>query len=80
MSSLINAFEPLSSIQDSKLKQLVMKGIAYHHAGLSYQDRAIIEDAFRKSIIVVLVCTNTLAMGVNFPAHLVIIKSTEVSA
>ncbi|CAD7089756.1 unnamed protein product [Hermetia illucens] len=65
------------SIQDSKLKQLVMKGIAYHHAGLSYQDRAIIEDAFRKSVIVVLVCTNTLAMGVNFPAHLVIIKSTE---
>ncbi|XP_060602890.1 probable ATP-dependent DNA helicase HFM1 [Ruditapes philippinarum] len=63
-------------IKDSKLRDLVVKGIGYHHAGMDVQDRKLIEETFAKGELPVLVATSTLAMGVNLPAHLVIIKST----
>ena len=44
--------------------------------GLSPSDRTLIEDLFRSGVLRVLVSTTTLALGVNLPAHLVVIKST----
>ncbi|XP_010005050.1 PREDICTED: probable ATP-dependent DNA helicase HFM1 [Chaetura pelagica] len=65
-----------NSLRDSKLRDLLMYGVAYHHAGMEVSDRKIIEGAFTVGDIPVLFTTSTLAMGVNLPAHLVIIKST----
>lgn len=48
-----------------------------HHAGLSEDDRVLVEELFVTKRIQVLVTTSTLAWGVNFPARLVIIKGTE---
>ena len=48
-----------------------------HHAGLTEEDRKIVEDLFVNKKIQVLVTTSTLAWGVNFPARLVIVKGTE---
>lgn len=53
-------------------------GYAFHHAGLTYEDREHIENIYRDGLIKILLSTNTLAVGVNLPAHTVIIKSTEV--
>ncbi|KAF5277172.1 hypothetical protein FQR65_LT03878 [Abscondita terminalis] len=64
-------------LSETKLKEILIHGIAYHHAGLSQEDRKIVEDLFRKSELPILVTTTTLAMGINLPAHLVIIKSTK---
>ncbi|XP_030753010.1 probable ATP-dependent DNA helicase HFM1 [Sitophilus oryzae] len=66
-----------SRLTDVKLQQYVMNGIAFHHAGLVRENRYSIEEAFRQGHIPILVTTSTLAMGVNLPAHLVIIKSTK---
>ncbi|KAK3095140.1 hypothetical protein FSP39_010742 [Pinctada imbricata] len=63
-------------LKDNKLRDLVMKGVGYHHAGLDIHDRKIMEDLFSEGNLSVLVATSTLAMGVNLPAHLVIVKST----
>ncbi|KAK2723293.1 uncharacterized protein LOC136033782 [Artemia franciscana] len=63
-------------LSDPKLKEFVQSGVAFHHAGLNLEDRRIIEEAFLQGRIPVLVATTTLAMGVNLPAHLVIIRST----
>ncbi|NXI69010.1 HFM1 helicase, partial [Anseranas semipalmata] len=65
-----------NSLKDSKLRDLLMCGVAYHHAGMEVCDRKIIEGAFTVGDLPVLFTTSTLAMGVNLPAHLVVIKST----
>ena len=49
-----------------------------HNAGMLRKDRNLVEKLFREKNIKVLVCTATLAWGVNLPAHAVIIKGTEI--
>lgn len=56
---------------------LISIGVAYHTAGMKLNDRKVVEDLFIKQYIRVLCATSTLAMGVNLPAHLVVIKSTQ---
>lgn len=60
------------------MKELLADGIAIHHAGLSREDRDLVEDLYASKHITVLVSTATLAWGVNLPAHTVIIKGTQV--
>lgn len=59
------------------LKALTLAGVGFHHGGLSPSDRVLIENAFRQGTIRVLVTTSTLALGVNLPAFLVIIKGSK---
>ncbi|KAM3314918.1 hypothetical protein ACQJBY_033591 [Aegilops geniculata] len=67
----------LSQVTDSNLRHTLQFGIGLHHAGLNDRDRSLVEELFSNNKIQVLVCTSTLAWGVNLPAHLVIIKGTE---
>ncbi|KAI1295407.1 putative ATP-dependent DNA helicase HFM1 [Halotydeus destructor] len=69
--------EDLSNqVQDTKLKIVLSKGVAFHHAGLGIQDRHVVETNFARGRIPVLVSTTTMAVGVNLPAYLVIVKNT----
>lgn len=56
------------------LGRLVASGVAFHHAGLDSQERALVEDAFKDNLLKVIVATPTLAAGVNLPARRVIIR------
>lgn len=66
-----------SQIRDKILQETVRFGIAFHHAGLGVGDRRLIEQTFLEGNLLALCCTSTLAVGVNLPAHLVIIKNTS---
>ena len=66
-----------NSINNKQLSSFVKFGIAFHNAGLSLNDRQIIEDNFKINAIKIICTTSTLSQGVNLPARLVIIKSTN---
>ena len=70
--------EESGNCKDSNLRDLLPFGFAIHHAGMSREDRTLVEDLFAEGHVQVLVCTATLAWGVNLPAHTVIIKGTQI--
>ncbi|OAX81734.1 hypothetical protein ACJ72_03925 [Emergomyces africanus] len=70
--------EEADAVNDSALKDLMPYGFGIHHAGMSLADRTSVQELFADGSLQVLVCTATLAWGVNLPAHTVIIKGTQV--
>jgi superfamily II DNA/RNA helicase len=58
-----------------KLKQLLMRGVGVHHAGLLPRYRRIVEELFQRKLLSVCVCTETLSAGINLPARSVVMPS-----
>uniref|UniRef100_A0A182NQQ9 Activating signal cointegrator 1 complex subunit 3 n=1 Tax=Anopheles dirus TaxID=7168 RepID=A0A182NQQ9_9DIPT len=73
-----SALKVVSKSRNKQLVELFQNGLAMHHAGMLRPDRNLVEKYFADGLIKVLVCTATLAWGVNLPAHAVIIKGTEI--
>ena len=74
-SLLVDEGEPTSI--GKRLRSCVHRGVAFHHAGLSNQQRKSVEQAFKKGTIKVIVATPTLAAGINLPARRVIIREVH---
>ncbi|PBJ73680.1 ATP-dependent RNA helicase [Trypanosoma cruzi cruzi] len=64
-------------VSDPYVKHCMQFGVGIHHAGLLGEDRTVVENAFLAGKLQILVATSTLAWGVNFPAHMVVVKGTE---
>ena len=61
----------------ARLAYCIRSGVAFHHAGLGFNQRAAVERGFREGEIKVVVATPTLAAGVNLPAKTVIIPDVK---
>lgn len=72
------AVRDVNKSRNRELQELFQSGLGLHHAGMLRGDRNLTERLFAEGWIKVLVCTATLAWGVNLPAHTVIIKGTQV--
>jgi superfamily II DNA/RNA helicase len=58
-----------------KLRQMLLRGVGVHHAGVLGKYRRVVEDLFEKKLLSVAVCTETLAAGINLPARSVVVTS-----
>eukprot|EP01104_Vermistella_antarctica_P009338 TRINITY_DN238_c1_g1_i2.p1 TRINITY_DN238_c1_g1~~TRINITY_DN238_c1_g1_i2.p1 ORF type:complete len:2228 (-),score=554.58 TRINITY_DN238_c1_g1_i2:294-5987(-) len=72
------AMKEVQSSHSREFKELGRNGFGMHHAGMLRRDRNIVEKLFGEGMLRVLVCTATLAWGVNLPAHTVIIRGTQL--
>lgn len=49
------------------LERMLTRGIAFHHAGLLPILKDLVEELFEQGLVKVLYCTETFAVGVNYP-------------
>ena len=60
------------------LADCAKSGVVFHHAGIESKQRKLIEAGFKKEkIIKAIVCTTTLAMGIDYPASWVIVRDLK---
>ncbi|KAK9119762.1 hypothetical protein Scep_017855 [Stephania cephalantha] len=68
------------SFSDKQMQSCIIFGaqllsaVGYHNGGLCLKDRNLIEGLFLRGDLQILCTTNTLAHGINLPAHTVVIK------
>ena len=58
-----------------KLKQMLIRGVGVHHAGVLPKYKQIVEELFLAKLIPFVVCTETLAAGINLPARSVVLST-----
>ena len=63
---------------DETLAKTIICGVAFHHAGLTVEERAIVAAAYDLGIIKVIVATCSLAAGINLPARRVILQGARM--
>lgn len=51
------------------------RGVGYHHAGLLPSAKRLVEGLFARGYVPLLFCTETFALGVNYPARTVVLGS-----
>ncbi len=77
LSEQIRKSLPKPTKQCERLAKCVKQGIAFHHSGLHYKQKEIIENAFREGIIKIIACTPTLAAGLDMPAFRTILREVK---
>ncbi|WP_435334602.1 DEAD/DEAH box helicase [Haloarchaeobius sp. TZWWS8] len=65
-------------LDNDTLRNSCLDGVAFHHAGLSKNDKDRVEDWFKQGKLGLLFSTSTLAWGVNMPARCVVIRDTKL--
>ena len=75
---VINELRSLPVGLDDTLDKTVMKGVAFHHAGLTVEERDIVAEAYDRGVIRVIVATCSLAAGINLPARRVILQGARM--
>ncbi len=64
-----------SSAAGHKLRQMLIRGVAVHHAGILPRYKQLVEELFLRKLIPFVICTETLAAGINLPARSVVLTT-----
>jgi ATP-dependent DNA helicase len=77
----LTALDPLEETAlKAQLRTAFAGGVAFHHADLTPEERALVETYYRSGALRVIACTTTLAFGVNLPATTVFIEAVKWDA
>lgn len=60
-----------------ELRSMVIRGVAYHHAGIHPMLKEILEQLFTEKLIKIIFVTETFALGVNMPARTVVLDEVK---
>ncbi|CZT03482.1 hypothetical protein WAI453_012309 [Rhynchosporium graminicola] len=77
---LLNDLRSTNTGLDQILERTVPVGVAFHHAGLTTEERDLITTAYDQGVIKVIVATCSLAAGINLPARRVILHGARMGA
>ncbi|MBI4343482.1 MAG: DEAD/DEAH box helicase [Candidatus Omnitrophica bacterium] len=77
---LCRRFEVSQEPSAQALRQLIEKGIAYHHAGMLPTMKEVIERCFVSRRVKLIVTTETFALGINMPARSVVLDALKKRA
>ncbi|MCK6485214.1 MAG: DEAD/DEAH box helicase [Phycisphaerae bacterium] len=58
-----------------KLRQMLVRGVGVHHAGVLPKHKRIVEELFNRKLVPFVICTETLAAGINLPARSVVLST-----
>ncbi|XP_006864613.1 PREDICTED: probable ATP-dependent RNA helicase DDX60-like [Chrysochloris asiatica] len=64
--------------QYNKLRNLLWRGIGYHHGSMEYKQRQVVEMLFRMGHVKVVTATSSLALGINMPCKSVVFTEDSV--
>jgi superfamily II DNA/RNA helicase len=65
----------LSQGAGPKLKQMLIRGVGVHHAGILPKYKELVEAVFNAKLVPFVICTETLAAGINLPARSVVLST-----
>ena len=74
----VNELRSLPLPLDETLEMTIPRGVAFHHAGLTAEERDIVAAAYDAGVIKVIVATCSLAAGINLPARRVILHGARM--
>ncbi|KJA20594.1 hypothetical protein HYPSUDRAFT_203727 [Hypholoma sublateritium FD-334 SS-4] len=67
-------------VKDRNSRDLLPFAFTIHHAGMTREDRSVVEELFADGSVQVLVFITTLAWSVNLPSHTMIINGPQIYA
>lgn len=59
------------------IRELVKRGVAYHHAGIHPMLKEILERLFTQKLVKIIFATETFALGINMPARTVVLDEVK---
>jgi len=75
------AIQALSELENTTLREKLVKclekGVAFHNADLTFDERRVIEHFYLRGDIRVIFSTTTLSLGINLPAKTVFIETQK---
>ncbi|PYI15226.1 DNA-directed DNA polymerase theta [Aspergillus violaceofuscus CBS 115571] len=75
---LVAELRSLPSGLDPALENTLVRGVGFHHAGMTTEERELIAQAYDQGVLRVLIATCSLAAGVNLPARRVLINGARM--
>ncbi|KAI1809383.1 P-loop containing nucleoside triphosphate hydrolase protein [Poronia punctata] len=77
-SDLLGDLRSLSTGLDHILAETIPCGVAFHHAGMTTEERDLVSTAYDSGVLRVIVATCSLAAGINLPARRVILHGARM--